>query len=95
MNGGVLGEPLLHWLGKNGYAVSRAWGQLEGVGGGIGFVVWSSLKHFMEVLALPVNMLIRDEPISDQVRVFLGLPFNGMSCHKQPTHSLQICGNSQ
>ena len=25
----------------------------------------------------------------------LGLPFNGMLCHKQPTHSLQICGNSQ
>jgi len=49
----------------------------------------------MEVLALPVNMLIRDESIFDQVRVYLVLLFNGMTCHKQPTHSLQICGNSQ
>lgn len=100
VHGGVLDEPLLHWLGKTWVCCKLRLGSAGTVGlgcGGICFVVWSSPKqsvHFMELLALPVNMLIGDESIFDQVRAFFVLPFDGMTCHKQPTHSLQICGNS-
>ena len=48
MHGGVLDEPLLHWLGKTWVCCKLC---LESVGtvglgcGEIGFVVWSSLNH--------------------------------------------------